>query len=114
MDAAHCTAGCKSKSRGDCTLPKNVKKLHVEERNSRPHLEMLNPYAGFWGSSDSHPENKLTIGSGSKTAIPKRPRSGAKAGPPRYTVVKWAEILARLLMTSSLSSRQTAVLALEP
>lgn len=97
-----------SRSRGDCTLPKNVKKLYLGKGYSQPHLVMLDPYVGFWGCNDPHPKNKLIIVSGSQTTTPKRPKSRAKGGPPRYTVVKWSEILAPLLMTGSFSSRQIA------
>lgn len=90
------------------------KSFILEKRNSQPHLENAGSICWIWGCSDAHRQNKLTIGSGSKTTIPKRPRSGAKGGPPRYTAVKWAEILAPLLMSSSFSSRRTAELAPEP
>lgn len=53
-------------------LPKNVRELHLGDGNSRPHLEkMLDPYVGSGVCSEPHPENKLTIGSGSKTTKPK-------------------------------------------
>lgn len=68
----------------------------------------------IWGCSGPHPENKLTARSGSKTAIPERLRFGAKRGPPRYTVVKGAEILALSQMNNTFSSGGTAELASRP
>lgn len=97
-------------SRNADTLPKNVKKLHLGKWNSTFEVHWISPWNAesicwIWRCSDPQPQNKLTIGSGSKTTVAKGPRSGAKGGPPRYTVVKWAEILAPSQMTSYFSSR---------
>lgn len=69
---------------------------------------MLDPYVGFEDAVAHIPKINSPQVKGSKTAIPERPRSGAKQGPPRYTVVKGAEILAPSQMNNSFSSRGTA------
>lgn len=95
------------------------KSLHLRKWNPTFLVHRTSPLnAGsicwIWGCSGPHPENKLTAGSGSKTAIPERPRSGAKRGPPRYTVVNRDEILAPSQMNNSFSSRGMAELASWP
>lgn len=42
-----------SRCRGDCTLPKKVKKFHIGKKSSHPHLKMLDPYIGF-GDAVTH------------------------------------------------------------
>lgn len=78
-----------SQSRGDCTLPKNVKKFHVGKRNNPPHLEMLDPYGGFGDAVTHIPKINSPLGVGRKPQYQRgldlEPEGG---GPPRYTVVK--------------------------
>lgn len=66
---------------------------------------MLDPYVGFADAVTRMPKINSPWGSGLKTAILKRPRSGAKKGPPRHRATKWTELLGPLPTTSPSSSR---------
>lgn len=110
MDAGHRTAGCWREPRWLHLAKRMLKHWIVESRVQLSgfielHLKMLDPYVGFADAVTRIPKINSPWGSGLKTAILKRPRPGAKKGPPRHWVAKWTEILGLLPTTSPSCSR---------
>lgn len=110
MDAGHHTAGCWREPRWPHLAKRMLKHWIAESKVQLSgfielHLKMLDPYVGFGDAVTRIPKINSPWGSGLKTAILKRPRSGAKRGPPRHRAAKWTEILGALQTTSPSCSR---------